>query len=87
MFKNKLLIEFLNNNFILLEKQISRDKIDKITKNINLKSLKNDKDPFIEEYKKCQIKKIFKNNYEYFLQKMFSNIETMDLFYNIFKVY
>ena len=87
MFKNKLLIEFINNDFILLEKQVPKDKIDKITKNINLKSIKNDKDPFIQEFKKCQFRKIFKNNYEYFLQKLFSNIESMDSFYSIFKLY
>ena len=86
-FKNKLLIEFLNNDFLLYENQISKEKINKITKCINLKLIKNNKDPFIQEYKKCNFKNLFKNNYEYFLQKMFLNIETMDSFYNIFKIY
>ena len=71
MFKNKLLIEFLNNDFILFEKQISKEKIDKIAKCINLKLIKNEKDPFIKEYKSCQLKNIFKNKYEYFLKNFF----------------
>ena len=87
VFKNKLIMEFLNNDFLLFEKQISKEKIDKITKCINFKLIKKNKDPFIQEYKNCKLKTIFKYYYEYFLQKMFSNIETMDSFYNIFKIY
>ncbi len=84
--KNRLLFDFINNDFIF-EKQISRDKIDKIAKSINLNSIENDNDPFIQEYKNFPFRKIFKNDYKYFIQKLFSNIGTMDLFYRIFKLY
>ncbi len=83
MIKNRLLLDFLNNDKILFIK-ISKEKIDKIAKCINLNSI-NEKD-FIIEFKNFKFKNLFKNYYEYFLQKYFQIFKQL-IYFIIFLKY